>query len=206
MTLIDAGARRGALREDGPGDRSSGGSAGNTMAGIASLGGTRRLYRQGARRSAGRRVPPRHHRDRRAVRHAAADAGPGTARCLILVTPDGQRTMATYLGACVELGPDDIDTGTDRRGEGDLSRRLLWDPPRAKQAFRRAPRWRTGRPAGLADPLRLVLRRPPSRRIPRAGPRHVDILFANEAEISSLYQVDLRAAAAAARGHARSPR
>ena len=53
-----------------------------------------------------------------------AIAGPGTARCLILVTPDGQRTMATYLGACVELGPEDIDAELVARRAGHLSRRL----------------------------------------------------------------------------------
>ena len=54
----------------------------------------------------------------------AATSGPGTARCLILVTQDGQRTMATYLGACVELGPEDIDAGLIERGADHLSRRL----------------------------------------------------------------------------------
>ena len=68
----------------------------------------------------------------------AAALGPGTARCLIMVTADGQRTMATYLGACVELGPEDIDRGLIEAAEVTYLEGYLFDPPRAQEAFRAA--------------------------------------------------------------------
>ena len=68
----------------------------------------------------------------------AATGGPGTARCLILVTPDGQRTMDTYLGACVELGPDDIDPDLIAAAQVTYLEGYLFDPPLAQEAFRKA--------------------------------------------------------------------
>ncbi len=139
----------------------------------------------------------------------AATSGAGTARCLILVTADGQRTMATYLGACVELGPEDIDAGLIADARVTYLEGYLFDPPRAQEAFRARRRGRAqGRAAGGAEPLRPVLRRAPPRRLSRAGHRRVDILFANEAEICSLYETEDfdKAAARGARPCRRSPR
>src|ERR1700730_11159936 len=108
MTLIDAARADALYAVMGPGIEMSGGSAGNTMAGIASLGGTgayigkvkddelRRVYRHDMRATGVR------------FDTAPLREGSPTARCLILVTPDAQRTMNTFLGACVELWPDDI--------------------------------------------------------------------------------------------------
>ncbi len=139
MTLIDAERAEALYAKMGPGIESSGGSAGNTMAGIASLGGRGGLYRQGARRLLGERLPPRHDRRSGSLRYRGRDRGPGTARCLILVTPDGQRTMGTYLGACVDLGPEDIDPSADRRRQGNLLSKAICSIRRArKQAFRAA--------------------------------------------------------------------
>src|SRR6266702_6766874 len=111
MTLIDAARADALYAVMGPGIEASGGSAGNTMAGIASLGGSGAYIGKVRNDLLGSVF--RH--DITAIGVSfdtpAAIAGPGTARCLILVTPDGQRTMATYLGACVELGPEDIDPG-----------------------------------------------------------------------------------------------
>src|SRR5579864_9217443 len=105
MTLIDAARADALYAKIGPAIESSGGSAGNTMAGIASLGG-RGAY-IGKVRDDELGAVFRHDIIAAGVRFAtpAASDGPATARCLILVTPDGQRTMSTYLGACVELGP-----------------------------------------------------------------------------------------------------
>src|ERR1044072_7390724 len=69
-----------------------------------------------------------------------AASGPGTARCLILVTPDGQRTMATYLGACAELGPEDIDAGLIGSAQIPYLEGYRFAPPRAQEAFRTAAR------------------------------------------------------------------
>ena len=195
MTLIDADARRGALREDGAGDRKLGrlGRATRWPASPRSAAGTGRLYRQGARRHAGASVPPRHHRDRRPVRHAAPPpTGRGTARCLILVTPDGQRTMATYLGACVELGPEDIDAGLIEAAADHLSRRLSVRPAAGAGGVPHAPP-RIAHAAGrrvalsLSDPFCVDRHRAAFRELVTG---EVDILFANEAEICSLYETD----------------
>src|SRR5919201_6593805 len=93
----------------GPAIEASGGSAGNTMAGLASLGGKGAYIGKVRDDFLGQVF--RHDITAVGVRFdtPAATAGPGTARCLILVTSDGQRTMNTYLGACVDLGPADID-------------------------------------------------------------------------------------------------
>src|SRR5271156_925617 len=109
MALIDAERADALYRMMGPGIEASGGSAGNTMAGIASLGGNGAYIGKVRDDLLGEVF--RHDLTAQGVRFetpAAAD-GPGTARCLIFVTADGQRTMGTYLGACVELGPGDID-------------------------------------------------------------------------------------------------
>src|ERR1700751_830796 len=109
MTLIGAPRAEALYRMMGPAVEISGGSVGNTMAGLASLGGTGAYI--GKVRDDFLGEIYRHDITATGVRFdtPAATSGPGTARCLILVTPDGQRTMSTYLGACAELGPADID-------------------------------------------------------------------------------------------------
>src|SRR6516165_4515243 len=109
MTLVDAPRAEALYQLMGPAVEISGGSVGNTMAGIASLGGTGAYIGKVRDDFLGQIY--RHDITAVGVRFEtlAATAGPGTARCLILVTPDGQRTMNTYLGACAELGPADID-------------------------------------------------------------------------------------------------
>ena len=188
----------------GPAIESSGGSAGNTMAGIASLGGNGGYIGKVRDDLLGQVF--RHDITAIGVRFdtPAATAGPGTARCLILVTPDGQRTMATYLGACVELGPEDIDAGADRGARrSPISKAIC--------SIRRARRRRSARPpriahgAGrqvalsLSDPFCVDRHRAAFRELVEG---EVDILFANEAEICSLYETDdFAQAAAAVRGH-----
>ena len=134
-----------------------------------------------------------------------ADDGPGTARCLIMVTPDGQRTMATYLGACVELGPEDIEEGLIAGAQVTYLEGYLFDPPRAQEAFRTAARaaHRAGRQVALSlsDPFCIGRHRAAFRELVMG---EVDILFANEAEICSLYETDdFARAAASVRGHVR---
>ncbi len=203
MALIDT-ARAEALYEMmGPGIEASGGSAGNTMAGIASLGGNGAYI--GKVRDDLLGSVYRHDLTAQGVRFdtPAATSGPGTARCLILVTADGQRTLNTYLGACVALGPDDIDPGIVGAAQVTYLEGYLFDPPLAQQAFRQAAAvaHAAGRRVALSlsDPFCVERHRAAFRELVDG---HVDILLANEVEICSLYETgDFAAAAAAVRGH-----
>src|SRR6202451_4872376 len=109
MTLIDAARADALYARVGPAIESSGGSAGNTMAGIASLGGNGAYIGKVRDDVLGGVFRP----DISAIgirfETPPATEGPGTARCIVMVTGDGHRTMGTYLGACVGLGPEDVD-------------------------------------------------------------------------------------------------
>ena len=199
MTLIDADRADALYRIMGPAIEASGGSAGNTMAGIASLGGAGAYI--GKVRDDFLGQVYRHDITAAGVcfETPAATHGPGTARCLILVTPDGQRTMNTYLGACVELGPGDIDPDVIAAAQVTYLEGYLFDPPRAQEAFRKAAAiaHSAGRRVALSlsDPFCVGRHRAAFRDLVHG---HVDILFANEAEICSLYETDDFAAATAA--------
>jgi sugar/nucleoside kinase (ribokinase family) len=203
MTLIDAERAEALYRAMGPATESSGGSAGNTLAGIASLGGNGGYI--GKVRDDLLGAVFRHDITSIGVSFAtpAATEGPGTARCLIMVTQDGQRTMGTYLGACVELGPGDIDPALIEAAQITYLEGYLFDPPRAQEAFRAAAAiaHRAGQRVALSlsDPFCVGRHRAAFRELVQG---EVDILFANEAEICSLYETDdFAAAAAAVRGH-----
>lgn len=203
MTLIDDGRAEALYQKMGTAIESSGGSAGNTMAGIASLGGSGGYVGKVRDDLLGEVF--RHDITAIGVRFdtPAANEGPGTARCLILVTPDGQRTMATYLGACVELGPDDIDATLIGAARVTYLEGYLFDPPRAQAAFRTAAQaaHAAGRQVALSlsDPFCVARHRAAFRDLVMG---EVDILFANEQEICSLYETDdFDKAAAAVRGH-----
>jgi sugar/nucleoside kinase (ribokinase family) len=203
MTLIDAPRAEALYQLMGPAIEASGGSAGNTMAGLASLGGKGAYIGKVRDDFLGQVF--RHDITAIGVRFdtAAAASGPGTARCLILVTPDGQRTMNTYLGACVDLGPVDIDPDIIIAAQITYLEGYLFDPPKAQEAFRKAAAiaHAAGRRVALSlsDPFCVGRHRAAFRDLVDG---HVDILFANEAEICSLYQTDdFAAAAAAVRGH-----
>jgi sugar/nucleoside kinase (ribokinase family) len=189
MTLIDAARAEALYAVMGPGIEMSGGSAGNTMAGIASLGGAGAYIGKVREDQLGQVF--RHDMTAIGVRFSTAPAvsGPSTARCLILVTPDAQRTMNTYLGACVDLGPEDIDPGIIESAQVTYLEGYLFDPPRAKEAFRKAAKLAHG--AGrrvalsLSDPFCVDRHRAEFRTLLK---EHVDILFANEAELCSMFE------------------
>ena len=202
MTLIDAARAEALYQMMGPAIEASGGSASNTMAGIASLGGNGAYIGKVRDDLLGQVF--RHDITAIGVRYEtpAVTSGPGTARCLILVTPDGQRTMNTYLGACVDLGPDDIDTEIVAAASITYLEGFLFDPPQAQSAFRKAAAvaHAAGRQVALSlsDPFCVGRHRDDFRDLIDG---HVDILFANAAEICSLYEThDFAAAAAAVRG------
>jgi sugar/nucleoside kinase (ribokinase family) len=201
-TLIDAARADALYQRMGPAVESSGGSAANTMAGIASLGGSGAFI--GKVRDDFLGGVFRHDLTAQGVRFETPPAtdGPGTARCLILVTADGQRTMSTYLGACAEFGSDDIDPALVAAAQVTYLEGYLFDPPRAQSAFREASAiaHAAGRKVALSlsDPFCVERHRSAFRDLVDG---HVDILFANEAEICSLFEtVDFAAATAAVRG------
>ena len=124
--------------------------------------------------------------------------GAPTARCLILVTPDGQRTMNTYLGACIAFSENDVEETLVRDSAILYLEGYLFDPPAAQRAFRRAAAiaHAAGRRVALSlsDPFCVDRHRAAFRELVR----DTDILFANEAEVASLYEEDAWDAAAEA--------
>src|SRR5690606_9538268 len=133
----------------------------------------------------------------------AATEGAATARCLVAVTPDAQRTMSTFLGACVGLGPSDIEPALIADSDVTYLEGYLWDPPSAKEAFLKAAN--LAHEAGnkvalsLSDPFCVERHRDEFLMLVRD---HVDILFANENEILALYHCkDFDSAVREVRGH-----
>lgn len=203
MTLIDAARAEELYGAMGPAVEVSGGSAANTLAGVAALGGQGAFIGKVRNDQLGGIF--RH--DIRATGVSfgtpAATEGAPTARCLIFVTEDAQRTMATYLGASVELGPDDLDAELIAGARITYLEGYLWDAPAAKEAFLAAAR--QAHEAGgkvalsLSDPFCVDRHRESF--VELIG-GHVDILFANEQEIRSLFQVEtFDRALQAVRGH-----
>ena len=189
MTLIDADQAESLYAKMPPAIEASGGSAGNTMAGIASLGGTGAYIGKVRNDQLGAVFT----HDMRAIGVTfdtpQATSGAPTARCLILVTPDAQRTMNTYLGACVELGPEDIDAERIAASRVVYMEGYLYDKPRAKAAFREAARiaHEAGRKVSLtlSDGFCVDRHRAEFKDLVE---NHVDILFANSTEIDRLYE------------------
>jgi sugar/nucleoside kinase (ribokinase family) len=203
MTLIDEGRARQLYGRMAPGLETSGGSGGNTVAGVASLGGRGAFIGKVADDQLGEVFA----HDMRALGAAFETAplagGPATARCLINVTPDGERTMCTYLGACVELTAADVTPALIEGAKILYLEGYLFDPPEARRAFAKAAALARG--AGRAIALTLsdafVVER---HREALLGfmDGQVDILFANESEILALTQApDFEAAVQAMAGH-----
>lgn len=191
MTLIDTDQAAALYDAMGPGIEVSGGSAANTLAGIASLGGNGAYLGKVRNDTLGGVFS----HDIKAIgvdfRTPPAAEGATTARCLIFVTPDAQRTMQTYLGISVELGPDDIDEGAIRDSRITYLEGYLFDPPAAKKAFVKAAEiaHAAGRKVALtlSDPFCVDRHRAEFMHLISG---HVDIVFANEAEVKSLFEVD----------------
>ena len=191
MTLIDAARATSLYAAMGSSVEVSGGSAGNTIAGIASLGGKAGYIGKVGADELGRIFRHDIRTNGVSFETPVASSTTPTARCLIFVTPDAQRTMNTYLGACIELTPEDIDPAVIAGARVTYMEGYLWDPPAAKQAFLKAARiaHERGRKVSLSlsDPFCVDRHRGEFRELVR---EHVDILFANEAEICSLWQTE----------------
>ncbi len=190
MTLIDTAQAEALYADMGPAVEVSGGSAANTISGLASLGAKCGFIG----RVKDDQLGAVYAHDLKAAgvvyTTAMAKSGPGTGRCYILVTPDAQRTMNTYLGASVELGPHDVDAKLIERARVVYLEGYLWDRDGAKEAFRKASDLARAKGAkvafSLSDSFCVNRWRDEFRQLIED---RVDILFANESEITALYQV-----------------
>jgi sugar/nucleoside kinase (ribokinase family) len=191
MALIDDEAADRLYSLMGPGVEASGGSAANTIAGIAGLGGRAAFIGKVADDQLGEVFA----HDIRAVgvtyKTPPEAGGQSTARCLIFVTPDAQRTMQTFLGVSSSLSPADVDEELVRGAKVLYLEGYLWDQPPAKEAYRHAARiaGEAGRKVSLTLSDRFCVERHRDDFLDLVQ-NHVDILFANEEEIKALYQVD----------------
>lgn len=203
MTLIDEDRARALYQRMQPGKEASGGSAANTVAGIASLGGRAAYVGKVADDQLGDIFTHdiRHHR--RAFRHAAAARRPRDRRCLINVTPDAARSMCTFLGAAALVTEEDVEAGADALKASKIVylEGYLFDREEAKRAYvaaaeiASAARRRTA--LTLSDVFCVDRHRAAFRHLVA---NHIDILMANEAELLALYETgDFDAALDAAR-------
>ncbi len=199
MTLIDADEADAVYARMGPAKESSGGSAANTAAGVASFGGSAgfvgrvrddqlgQIFRHDIRSIGVDYATP-----------AAADGKP-TARSFIFVTPDAERTMMTFLGASTQISPEDVAPELIGRGAILYIEGYLWDEPPAKAAVLKAIE--AARATGakvafsLSDSFCVGRHRT---EFAQLIADHVDILFANEDEIVAQYEASSFDAAAAA--------
>jgi sugar/nucleoside kinase (ribokinase family) len=199
MTLIDEPRAVELYSEMGPGIETSGGSAANTMAGFASFGGKGGFIGKVANDKLGQTF--KHDIRAQGVTFDTVPLAIGapTGRCLILVTPDAQRTMNTFLGASVEFNEEDIDENLIASAQVTYLEGYLFDKEQAKKAFVRAAdaAHDAGRRVALtlSDAFCVDRHREDFRKLVE---NHVDILFANESEIISLYQTKTFEEAAAA--------
>jgi sugar/nucleoside kinase (ribokinase family) len=191
MRLVDAHEAERLYALLGPGTERSGGSAANTIAGLASFGARSAFIGRVAEDQFGEVFA----HDIRAIGVAfntpPATSGAPTAACIIFVTPDGERTMNTFLGASTELGLQEIDEALIKSAQVTYLEGYLFDKPAAKEAFRRAAdiAAKAGRKTALtlSDAFCVDRHRDDFRKLVHHG---VDILFANEKEITALYEVN----------------
>ncbi len=203
MGLIDAERADALYAAMPPAEESSGGSVANTIAGVASFGGTGGFVGKVRDDQLGDIFTHDITSLGIVFDSTPATEGPSTARCLIAVTPDAERTLNTFLGTAGLLGPDDVDEALVARGKVVLAEGYLWDVPSAKDAIVKA--MDHARAAGNRVALSLsdsfCVDRYRGEFLALVQDR-VDVLFANEAEITSLYQVDSwEAARDQVRGH-----
>jgi len=192
MTLVDQLDANELARAFGEtGRRIPGGSGANTIAGVTSFGGTSAYIGKVAADALGKFF--RKEMDRHSIEFPTAplENGPGTARCMIAVTPDGERSMSTFLGASTEFAAEDVDEDLIKRGKILYLEGYLFDKEEAKKAFVRAAEIAQSAKRKVALTLSdsfCVERHRASFRHLING--HVDLLFANEAELLSLYQTE----------------
>jgi sugar/nucleoside kinase (ribokinase family) len=191
MTMVDAARSDEIYAQLGPAQETSGGSAANTTVGVASFGGNAAFIGRIADDAFGKVFA----HDLRAAGvefdgTPATDGSP-TGRCLVIVAADAERTMCTYLGAGAEIDVQDVDADRIAGAAVTYLEGYLWDGPEAKDAIRRAAT--LARAAGrkvaftLSDPFCVERHRDEFRELVSSS---IDVLFANEDEITMLYEVD----------------
>jgi fructokinase len=199
MILVDSTAADAIYAAMPPGRESSGGSAANTCAVAAGLGARVAYVGKVADDQLGGVF--RHDINAVGVHFPTVPliGGAPTARCLILVTPDGQRTMNTFLGACVSLTEVDVDAALVASAAVTYLEGYLFDPPAAQAAFRKAAEaaHAAGRRVALSLSDAFCVNRHRAAFLDLVA-NHVDILFANETEITALYERNSFEEAAAA--------
>jgi len=190
-TMVDLDRAEAVYADLPPAQEISGGSCANTIAGLASFGASVAFIGRVRDDQLGKVYT---HDLRSLGVHfdvAPATTGPATGRCLVMVTTDAQRTQCTYLGASTFIGPEDVDTAVVAGAEVTYLEGYLWDQPSAKDAIRKAAA--AARAAGsqvaftLSDPFCVDRHRDEFRDLVAD---EIDVLFGNESEICSLYEVD----------------
>jgi sugar/nucleoside kinase (ribokinase family) len=202
MALIDEPRAEAIYSAMGPAIESSGGSAANTIVGLASLGARAAFIGKVKDDTLGRAFA--HDIRAAGVAYATPPAADGasTARCYVLVTPDGERTMNTYLGAAQDLRPDDIEADMVAASTILYLEGYLWDPKNAKDAFVKAAQiaHEAERTVALTLSDAFCVDRWRAEFLHLMRSRTVDLIFANEAELHSLYETsDFNTAVAALR-------
>jgi sugar/nucleoside kinase (ribokinase family) len=190
-TMVDAARSEEIYREMGPATEVSGGSAANTAAGVASFGGRAAFVGRVADDSFGKIFAHDLRNAGVTFESQFSDNDLPTGRCLVIVTPDAQRTMCTYLGTASALDAQYVDADMVGNASVTYLEGYLWDQPEAKAAIRKAAelahRGRQRVALTLSDPFCVERHRDEFAQLIEDD---VDILFANEQEILSLYQVD----------------
>jgi sugar/nucleoside kinase (ribokinase family) len=190
MALIDEARAAAIYRDMGPATEMSGGSAANTIVGIASLGARAAYVGKVKDDQIGRMYAHDIRAAGVAFETRPAAGGPATGCSYILVTGDGERTMNTYLGAAQDLMPADIDAADIAAAKIVYLEGYLWDPKNAKEAFVKASQiaHEAGREVALTLSDSFCVDRYRDEFLDLMKKRTVDVVFANEAELHSLYQ------------------
>lgn len=192
MALIDEARAAAIYQAMGPATEISGGSAANTIAGIANLGARAAFVGKVRDDQLGEVFSHDISASGVAFKTGPASTGPATARSYILVSPDGERTMNTYLGAAQDLSPADIDPAQIAASSIVYLEGYLWDPANAKEAFLKASKIAhdNKRSVSLTLSDAFCVGRYRDEFIDLIRSKTVDLVFANEAELTSLYQTE----------------
>jgi adenosine kinase len=205
MSLIDEARAQAIYDAMGPAIEISGGSAANTIVGVAGFGARAGFVGKVKDDELGRTFTHDIRASGVAFDTPPAADGPSTARCYVLVTPDGERTMNTYLGAAQDLHPNDVDADTVAAAGIIYLEGYLWDPPHAKEAFRKAAKiaHEAKRQVALTLSDAFCVGRYRAEFLDLIRNGTVDLVFANESELLSLYETsDFGSAVAALRNDA----